>query len=590
MSKTLEINASEKSLFDIFISNLYIIPVYQRPYSWDIVRCEKLLEDLNEQILLNSSSYFLGTIITTSEIESNLDDKLSKKDTKCSVIDGQQRLTTLLLLIRALYKSDIRNNDLKDCLYSSDSRDKTKLISTRVISHVNDDSESKHFMSLFDETEYSKNITKNTSFKDKHYKDNYEWFLKKIDTLTEKDVEKLSDFVLSTVTLLKVSVPKREDALIIFKTINDRGMQLDESDILKADIYRAANKKNEGLAFIEAWDNLYKRISVLELSIKDFDMPFLFRYYMHIKRGVSTETSKEISLLDFFQGKSINPNNTNKVNNLASIPWDETIKDLDKLCGALEWLTEHGSNGNIGYLYNVLRCYNNLYPQYAIITYLFHRVSKNDDRWYLDNKSKKDFVDFFEKIIAFSYTIVFLKPGVNSIKEIIFKMIVAVSNTDTEFNISNYTKYSKDDFTKLKSYLENKMQLKIARGYLMLLVYLNVKTDKKTNIPNVKILNIEHILPKNWDNNWHDNWDIEKVEDVMDKLGNLVLMDRATNIKASNLWFSKKKEKYEDSKFKHGEIQDLLDIKSNTWTYEQFETRKESTTNVLMHFFRDKQK
>ena len=121
----------------------------------------------------------------------------------------------------------------------------------------------------------------------------------------------------------------------------------------------------------------------------------------------------------------------------------------------------------------------------------------------------------------------------------------------------------------------------------MILAHINENTDKKSTLQNVKLLTTEHILPKNWDNNWYDQWNEEKKEYAMNKLGNLVLLDRNSNIKASNTWFEKKKEIYSKGDFKNGEMLDLLNKKS--WTYEDFEERQKDSVRKLLKFMKKSQ-
>lgn len=589
MNKSLQINAREENLTAIFPSNLYIIPVYQRPYSWDISKCEQLWDDLMMFIETNDNSdaYFLGTIIVTNEIDEDMDNNtLLRNVESSSVIDGQQRLTTLSLLMNALFEKDPKNSKLKECLYNIDSRDSDKLKSLRIISKVNNNSEFNFYSNNFEVTDYSKNIGISHSFKDKHYSENFNWFRNKILSLTIDQIYELSDVLLDKVTILKVQVPKREDALVIFKTINDRGMQLDETDILKAEIYDGANKKNEGQLFIESWEALYQKISTLESRIKDFDMSTLFRYYMHIKRGINRDSSKEISLLDFFKGKSIKSKDIIKENHLGSIPWKNIMDDLYRICGSFEWLV-YKNKGDVPYLYNILLCYPNLYPSYALITYLFKHVITNDgNNYFLQKNDIEAFISFFDKLMAYSYTTLILKPGVNSIKEVIHKLIISIMYPE-DLSDAELTKYTKSEFEKVREYLEDDISNKVVKGYLMILAYINKNTDKKVTLPNAKLLTTEHILPKNWGNNWYDQWNEEKKDYVMNKLGNLVLLDRSSNIKASNTWFEKKKEVYSKGDFKNGEMLDLLNKKS--WTYEDFEKRQEDSVRKLLSFMKKSQ-
>ncbi|HHV7121836.1 TPA: DUF262 domain-containing protein, partial [Haemophilus influenzae] len=96
-----------KDVFDLKLS----IPDYQRPYKWTVKNVQQLLEDLSEQFSQNQKSYRIGTLIT-------------HKNDECSdIVDGQQRITTLFLLLKYLdcnfgkkvdliYKHSISSNNI----------------------------------------------------------------------------------------------------------------------------------------------------------------------------------------------------------------------------------------------------------------------------------------------------------------------------------------------------------------------------------------------------------------------------------------------------------------------------------------------
>lgn len=593
----LQITAAELNLTAVFKEMIYMIPVYQRPYSWDTDLCEQLWDDLTEfmESIDKSVAYFLGTIIVTSEDDNSLDEDLKLYGSAFSVIDGQQRLTTLSILMKALYEKDNKNSKLKGCLYNVDARDEDKILSTRIISNVNNSTEALHFMSLFDKTEYGEKLKKTKLFKNDRYNTNYNFFKDKIAGLTLDETHEFVDIVLSKVTLLKVSVPKREDALIIFKTINDRGKDLDEADILKAEIFNKANKKDEGEDFIEYWGNIFKRVDDLKSNdnyntLKDFNMPTLFRTYMYIKRGMNGDVTKEIKLLDFFKGKIYKGSNNEK-NNLANMEWKDIMSDLDRICGAIEYVVN--KQNKISFLYKIISYYPNSYPHYISILYLFHRIKKadSDNSWHVEKKDEANCEDFFEKLIAYVYTVLILNPGVNYLKEVAHKIMIHISNiSNNDVKHPDIKQYSKIDFDNLKSYLNDTISNKVIRGYLMLLVYLNPKSKDYKSILKAKKIDVEHILPKSWHDNWYDEWNKDKFDNAINKIGNLLILDRERNIKASNLWFGKKKEIYKEADFTTGEIIDLINIPTNTWSEKQFIERQEKSVMALMSFFRDRNK
>ena len=97
-----KLNVDQKTIKDLFQDKRadFLIPDYQRPYAWEEVECQTLWDDIFTFAIPDNGStefdrnseYFLGPIVT-----------FKNKDEKMEVIDGQQRLTTLMLLLRAFY-------------------------------------------------------------------------------------------------------------------------------------------------------------------------------------------------------------------------------------------------------------------------------------------------------------------------------------------------------------------------------------------------------------------------------------------------------------------------------------------------------
>ena len=96
------INPRPKNLKDLLLSNRYFVPIYQRPYSWQKDEINQLWDDINE----NSSPYFLGILLL----------RVTDSDEKFEIVDGQQRITTLIMLLRAAVEI-IGQEDIKAANY-----------------------------------------------------------------------------------------------------------------------------------------------------------------------------------------------------------------------------------------------------------------------------------------------------------------------------------------------------------------------------------------------------------------------------------------------------------------------------------------
>ena len=236
----LQLHANPEFIRDIFREE-YRLPNFQRPYSWDEHQCQKLVEDLVDFYDSGDADpYFLGSLVVAKELD-------AKQRAVRVVIDGQQRLTTLSLLIKALYNRAETYGALKDCLFKKDKKTGEFLKETRLTSKVlEDDKYSLDKIILGDASALpvKNKFRKNFLCLEQALRDND-------DTIQSRGgLEDFVDTLLDRVRLLPIicedaaSGDSAQSALRIFRTLNTRGMPLDDADIFKADLYN--NLKNRG--------------------------------------------------------------------------------------------------------------------------------------------------------------------------------------------------------------------------------------------------------------------------------------------------------------------------------------------------------
>ena len=246
----LSLKAEQKDLQEIFIIKAqYVIPAYQRPYSWEYDQCFQLYNDLTEACKAKED-YFIGNIIIAKSD--------SNKET-LEVIDGQQRLTTLLLLIKTL---SIFQPEMKILNQILEQEDWEGQKITRIRSDI---FEAKDGIDLKSVLEYNKNDFEkrldectDKSDKDKNIDEKkckhrfeinilyfYKWLLF-YSSNKNNDIKNFTSFCLKNVYLLPIELTgptqdaANEKALIIFETMNNRGMNLEDADIFKAKLYKNA--------------------------------------------------------------------------------------------------------------------------------------------------------------------------------------------------------------------------------------------------------------------------------------------------------------------------------------------------------------
>ena len=262
-----------------FLGNegLVRIPFFQRGYVWDITNWEDILTDL----LDFEKSHFLGSLILKQQ------EKQTGKPKEVLVIDGQQRLTTLSVLLRATYNS-FDEETQKNCeaslrnylFFKKNQTDKNYFVK---IEHSKIDK--KHFQKIINnditDEEYNAIIVENpaTKTQSKHNKvlQCFKYFSEKL-----KDIEEISRLELfnrlldqENKILVIIDLSEKEDEQAIFDTINSAGVRLSSADIIKNALFQKAldlydNAEEVETLYKEKWENVF---SIDEDAINFWDTP-----------------------------------------------------------------------------------------------------------------------------------------------------------------------------------------------------------------------------------------------------------------------------------------------------------------------------
>ena len=293
-----DLNISKQNVGELFSSmegRKFIIPDYQRNYSWDEEKCDTLWQDItdhHDDPQMENENYFLGTIVTCKN-----------KDDNIEVIDGQQRVTSLLLLLRAFYfklESMPKDDDIdglkrqiEPCIWDLDPVSRKVKIpkALRIESLVATEQNNEVFHKILKEGKHSEKL-------DDLYSENYKFFQEKSDGYALNNPPRwygLIVTILNRCIVLPIECDNTDAALDIFSTLNDRGMPLSDSDIFKAQIYRSKNTDPDKKDFIEDWQSLQEKCEQAKIGID-----LLFRYYSHVLRAQKGISSKEKSLRGYY--------------------------------------------------------------------------------------------------------------------------------------------------------------------------------------------------------------------------------------------------------------------------------------------------
>ncbi len=242
-NESIEIVGKAYQLKDILATELdsyYQIPDYQRPYQWTKENCEKLLDDLlSSYEYYGENDYFCGSLVLIVTCT----DPATKAKTY-DIVDGQQRLSTFILLAKvllALYDKDLNKTSrdfLEKSLSDTDEEEKRKrLVFNTIGLNAKDDFE--NALKYFDDNSHANN--------NKNNKNNYlknAIFLK--DYLEKRKIGNINDFIkwlYLRVIFIKTTCPNISMALRIFSVLNARGLPLHAIDVFKVELLKNSLKK-----------------------------------------------------------------------------------------------------------------------------------------------------------------------------------------------------------------------------------------------------------------------------------------------------------------------------------------------------------
>ena len=275
-----KIEGTPKTIRELFTGVKYTIHYYQREYQWQTKQIEELLDDLTEEFfefysdqdergkVLEYGHYFMGSIVLTAEDN--------------AIIDGQQRLTSLTLLLIYLYhqlEDEEERAEVLQLIYSKKAGTKTFNIHVPEMPHRYDVMNALLQNVYMDVTNHSETI-RNIYHR---YAD-----IKAImnDTLPRKALETFKDWLIDNVDFIRIVAQTEQDAHKIFVSMNDRGLSLTPTEMLKG--YLLSKIENDGLRQ-QANDIWKKRILELKGLGKEEESDFI-KYWI---RSQFAETIRE---------------------------------------------------------------------------------------------------------------------------------------------------------------------------------------------------------------------------------------------------------------------------------------------------------
>ncbi|WP_139546805.1 DUF262 domain-containing protein [Helicobacter pylori] len=561
-----EIKGKDYPLKDILATALvsyYQIPDYQRPYQWTEKNCEKLLDDLfSSYEYYKESGYFCGSLVlivinTYSETNAETYD----------IVDGQQRLSTFILLAKvlsALYSERLAEES-KDYLQESliTKYGKKDRLNFSAVG-FNSKKDFQYALTSFNDAPINNN--KNNYLKNAICLKNY---------LRKKEIEDINDFIewlYLRVVFITITCPDADKALRIFNVLNARGLPLNATDIFKGELLKELAKEEDQKKLVSRWNALSQKC-----SDNDLTMETLFSWYSTYLESKTSKEKMEKRLVTWFK-------------NLNKTPL-EYLKGVENFynayCKVLEMQDWHA---------HLLSYLASDFWRIILCTSILHHYSPQD-------------IEALKELLVKFYYQNWVATRKEPQKQTNCNIIKALKENKSVESIASivkeYLDYHKitQDFKKnlqdSKLYEQHKKSSKNSwlRPILILVEYFMSDGPRPKRIEKGNF-HVEHILPQKPDpsSQWVKDFSEEERESYTHSLANLTLLGGTKNAQASNLDFKEKKEIYMGNAVKLGKdkrgrektfkvmtcYKMTIDVAQYTeWTPKSLEKRKEDLIKII---------
>lgn len=569
---------SEKLYVGEIFEKWYRVPEYQRPYVWGKDQIAELLQDLNDAMGRDENTqYFLGSMV----LQKKSSEKGNTQYIEYDVLDGQQRLTTLFLLIAVI--RDLTNdadcfNTCKEIIFQKKNVFKNIPERLRVVFDIRQ--EVKDFIDAYVKEE--KSTSKVTSSLIQNYSKDTDLSVinmsKNIVQIREyfeehQNFDQFAIFLINKVLMIYVGSEELDDAFRLFTVMNNRGVKLRSSDILKASNLALISDDGERLQAAKNWEEAENYFG------EDFD-----EFLSHL-RSILVKKKATVSLLKEYEDNIYAPKEYDRSNKITKNLPPLLNKGLDTF-NFIDKYRKHYIDIFDNNHYELSKSFelNNLL--------VMMKAGFESDFWiapllkYYDKFGNYQLIEFVKSLDnAFAYDwLVGLTPT-SRIENVNHWMENIDSKTSQEV-IELLRKHI--DQSELAFELDKKIYGRRAAKYLMLKLDC-ILHGHTTKLDFPSTISIEHILPQTprADSQWLNDFTSEERDYAKDRLGNLVLLSRRKNSSQNNRDYADKKQKYF-----HGNIELFSNSirifqQFDTWTNTDFiKNHADVKRKLIDHFSR----
>ena len=530
----------------------YLVPDYQRDYSWQREQVEELWTDIVMSVS-NGTEYFMGTLVLNKENHKN--------DNKLDIIDGQQRLATFTIIfstIRAIASAYEKNTEtLPNVKHSSRTaalaRRICELAEERIAKKSTYHDDFRITLNKKDKAIFIKNIQENKGLLSgdglriinsesriiKAKKVLHKIFRSKyFDSPTAlDDIAKLQDHLFTKLQFISIEVASDYDAYLLFESLNSKGLDLSIADLVKNKMLMVCNEdEDKKKKVLQNWEEMCRQI--IDQSQRNNPVDFLRYYWLAYKNPTVTrkelykEIKKEIEEEDYpiveFSEELLRQAEIFVQITNQSLKWPSTSF---KVGTAEQYLAEINTLQYLLCIPSLLYAYGN--KPYAkstdklrsltkmSVAFLFQIITVGSQSVGIANTAFQEVLQALKK-----------EEDIEDIKKIFVNTMERNHITDDTFKQSLSTFRTERSKTS---------------GYILTKIHVHI--HGKELIPND--YHVEHILPqktKKWIENGFDK-KTHQMADLIYNIGNMTLLDTTLNISISNDIFSKKILSYKESKF-----------------------------------------
>ena len=525
--------------------NFYTIPEYQRPFKWNREKIERLIQDVKESI--DTGEYFIGSII------------LIKKPEGFDVIDGQQRLTTLTLILSAFYHK-YRTNELKNCLVDDDQNRFRIKVAPRV--EQRNEFQEGFLRGIINGKEPDPN--KHNIFSDSYHVTKE--LLSENDLYDDEDKAKAYyKYLLDNVSLIRIYTETEGFAVKLFYVMNTTGTSLSNDEVIKVILYDKLNDKDRE-TFMGSWrviENIQKQLYDLWKELDKLERIFTIYSYYYLGEKPRTIVYDTYAKMITKGEKPLVI--INKVKQFT-----DSLLELHREHSRVD---RHINDDRV--LYPFYYLYDTVYWQVILATAI--------------NVNYSNVTDLAQELLRLYYFNWISGHNSANIKDISTKVLKLVKENKPVSEIISLAeeKIRKEDLEKQAfENLEKDVYSDKPKNWLhsvLCLIEYDLYDDSGAAYieqSGKDSPSIDHILPEKWKSvhYWTEQWSESDANQLIYKLGNMTLISLSINEAMKNLDFISKKGNYagtiSDSRATRYKINDSITRLQN-WNREGLQKRQE---------------